>query len=197
MDYIRKNYGRNYNPAAVAITGGTIAIIDYETLYAEEGLDGASPPGAAEVLTSTNSVVIRKFTAVQTDENLFFSWQPPADLTGGTIVFRPIYFVTNATAPATGETIIFTLEGASLATGEVLGATLGTAVASIYTAVAETALVQYDRIAGPWSAAITITGLSAGETVLLELIRDQTTDTYGQSIGFWAFEIKFTRTLAG
>jgi hypothetical protein len=25
MDYIRRNYGRNYNPAAVAITGGSMA----------------------------------------------------------------------------------------------------------------------------------------------------------------------------
>ena len=182
-------------PAAGTFTDLSGNIKDYKTLYAEEGLDHAStPPEAASILTSTHKVVVRNFAGTTANEILYFSWQPPYDLTGGTITFRPICFVTNATAPADSETIIFTLEGASIGDSDLLSSALGTAVASTFTADATYA--QYDRLAGAWSSAITITDLAAGETVLLELIRDQGTDTYAQDIGLWAIEIKFSRTLA-
>lgn len=167
-------------------------IKDYESLYVEEGLDDAiNPPEAASVITSINKVVIRNFAGTTANEGLFFFWKPKGDLEGGTSVrFRFLGFVTNVTAPAAGETIIFTLSGATGALGTAQGATQ----TSTYTAPAGAA--QYDSVVSTWSAAITIANFSNARSVLLNLIRSQTTDTYGQDFGLAVFEVEFSRTLA-
>ena len=167
-------------------------IKDFESLYVEEGLDdAANPPEASEVLTSTNKVIIRNFAGGVANESLLFYWKPKGDLTGTTIRFRFAGFVTNATAPAEGETIIFTLSGSTGA----LGTAQGTAQSSTYTAPA--AVAQYDGVEGAWSTAITIANLSATKGIFLYLTRDQANDTYAQDFGQAVFDVEFSRTLAG
>lgn len=170
---------------------------DYYEISIEAGIDGAVAPDVAEVLTSTNKAVIRQFSGTA-NQDAFLSFEAPPDLkTGATgLYFRVIGFVSNATAPAENEVISFTLAGASIANSELLSSALGSAVASTYTAPAT--LAQYDRIATPWSSLVTITGLAAGETIMLNLIRlATTTDTYAQKFGVAKIQVKIMRTPSG
>lgn len=168
---------------------------DYYEISIEAGIDGAVAPDVAEVLSSTNKAVIRQFSGAA-NQDVFLSFEAPPDLkTGATgLYFRVIGFVSNATAPAENETIIFNLTGASIANSELLSSAFGAAVASTYTAPAT--LAQYDRVATPWSNLVTITGLAAGETIMLNLLRD-TTDTYAQKFGVAKIQVKIMRTPSG
>ena len=170
-------------------------IYEYYEISVEAGIDGAVAPDVAEVLSSTNKAVIRQFSGAA-NQDVFLSFEAPPDLkTGATgLYFRVIGFISNATAPAENETIIFNLTGASIANSELLSSALGAAVASTYTAPAT--LVQYDRVATPWSSLVTVTGLAAGETIMLNLLRD-TTDTYAQKFGVAKVQIKILRTPSG
>ena len=184
------------DPASVAITGGTIngptiTASDYAFLFIDAGIDGTTPPTAAVVTSSTNKAVTRGFSG-SADNDLFLVWQPPADWNGGTITFRVIGFVTNGTAPANTETAIFGLQGASVADSQILSSALGSVVNATFTA--DATYVQYDRWSTAWSGAVTLTGAAAGETVLLNLVRD-TTDTYAQTIGVIGLEIRYTRSI--
>lgn len=165
--------------------------IYFPVAYAE---DGPAPPAGKDQLTSTSTISIRDFDGAS-NENLFFLWQVPYDLTGTTITFRVLSFVSKATAPAESEVIAFSLEGTSIGNSELLSKTLGSAVTSSITCAAGYA--QYDRIATEWSAAVTVTDLVAGETVVLKLTRlAATTDTYAQDIGVQGLEIKYSRLIS-
>ena len=163
-----------------------------KTIYLPVGYaeDGAAPPAASSVLASTRKVKIRNFDGAS-NENLEISFTAPMDFkASGTIKFRFIGYVTNATAPANTEVVAFSLAGCSVGNSDVLGCTAGTAQTSSLTADAN--YVQYDRIAGAWSDAITITDLAASETVQVILIRlAESTDTYAQDFGLAGIEIKY------
>jgi hypothetical protein len=150
--------------------------------------DGASAPTAAAVLASTRKVRIRDFRGGTGDQDVEIHWMVPDDYVGG-IKFRPIMFVSNATAPANNETIIFSLAGCSIGNSDILSCSVGTAQTSTLTA--DATYVQYDRIAGPYSSEITITNATAGESAMLKLFRDQANDTYAQVIGLAGIEIKY------
>jgi len=152
-------------------------------------IDGASAPDAKETLTSTNKVDIRTF-AHDADEDVFIIWEAPLDLTCKTIQFRVITWVHNATGPS-AEGWAFFLRGASLGNGDILSATLGTAVKS---SAASQTHVQYDRVATTWSEPVTITNLAAGESQVLKLYRDisDADDTYAQLIGVSGIEIRYS-----
>lgn len=177
--------------APVRATNPAITINGYDVLTVDAGLDGAAPPEAATVLSSTNKVVVRNFDDA-TDEDLLFMWPVPSDFSGSTVTYRVVTFITNATGPS-NEGVAFFLQGASIADGELLSSALGTAVISSWTGKTE---VQYDRIASTWSAAVTITGIAAGETAVLKLYRDVSdgADTYAQDVGVSYIEIKYQRT---
>lgn len=157
------------------------------------GINGAAPPEAASILTSTYSVEVRNFDDA-TDEDLYFTWQVPFDFTGSTVTFRVITWITNATGPS-NEGVAFFLQGASIADGELISSALGTAVKSSYL---DQTHVQYDRKATTWSGAVTVTGIAAGETVMFKLYRDESDadDDYAQDIGAEAFQIKYSRLLS-
>jgi hypothetical protein len=71
-----------------------------------------------------------------------------------------------------------------------LGCTVGTAQTSSLTA--DASYVQYDRLAGAYSSAITVTDIAAGESVHFLLTRlATTTDTYAQDFGLAGIEIKY------
>lgn len=165
--------------------------IYFPIAYAE---DGPAPPAVKSSLTSTNTVSIRNFDGAS-NENVLIPWQVPYDLTGTTITFRVLCFVSNATAPANTEVIAFSLEGTSIENSELLSKAFGVAVTSSITCAAGYA--QYDRVATAYSAAVTVTDLVAGETAILKLTRlAATTDTYAQDIGVQGLEIKYSRLIS-
>lgn len=164
---------------------------DVDFLPIEYAEDGSSAPAAKSTLSSTNKVDIRDFDGAS-NEDVKFLWQAPYDLTGTTVRARVICYVSNATAPANTEVVAFSVAGVSLANSGILSGTVGTAVTTSVTA--DATYVQYDRVATAWSSAITITGLAAGESCHIDLIRlAASTDTYGQDIGVAGLEIKYNR----
>ncbi len=174
-------------------------ITDYHAFPISEAIDGATAPAAITTLTSTNKVNVRNFQGETANQDVFFTWAVPSDLIPGitTIQFRVVFFITSATAPSEedDEGVVFGLKGASLATDDALSSALGTAI----TVASGTlkGLTQYDRAATPWSNDVTITGLGAGETAILNFYRDQDheSDTYAQAVGVASIEIKFKRAL--
>lgn len=159
----------------------------------EWALDGASPPDAVIILTSTFKVPVREFRGSTGNQDVYISWPIPKNLIGGAIKFRVRGWVTNATAPADTETIIFTLAGSSVGNSELLSKSLGAAISSTFTA--DAAYVQYDRWTTAWSGDVTITDLAADEDLMFQLIRDQGTDTYGQKAGISWLDIEYSRRI--
>jgi len=185
------------------ITGSTFAFTDYQPIPIEAGYGGTTPPAAAAELTSTNTIIVRKFQGASANQDLFFQWEAPADLTGSTITYRVKYAITESTVPANTETVKFTLAGVgvgavtgSYTTDQLISHALGTAVTVTDTYATATLPAQYAIIQTAWSAAVTVTHLAAGKSCILSLVRDQANDTYAQNIGVTAIELCFTRTLA-
>jgi hypothetical protein len=173
-----------------AIDSGTNYTIVVRTEYIPVAYmeDGAAPPAASSVLASTRKVRIRDFDGAS-NENLEIHWIAPDDYVGG-IKFRFVGYVSKATAPANTEVVAFSLAGCSLGNSDVLGCTVGTAQTSSLTA--DASYVQYDRLAGAYSSAITVTDIAAGESVHFLLTRlATTTDTYAQDFGLAGIEIKY------
>ena len=157
--------------------------------YAE---DGAAAPAAASVWADTRKAKIRVFAA-DADDDVEIHWIAPLDYVGG-IKFRAVGFVDNATAPADTETVIFNLAGCSVGNSDDGGCTLGTGVDSTFTADATYA--QHDRWSTAFSNEITVTNITAGESVMLKLFRD-VDDTYAQGIGVAGIEIKYKAKIIG
>ena len=172
-----------------------ITVKDVDTIHISAWLNGTSGPEALSILTSApGQVEVRNFDDAA-DEDIDVTWQVPFDVTGSTVTFRVICWITNATGPANGEGVSFFLQGASVADNEILSSAHGTAVIS--TADGNGSHAQYDRFVTAWSAAVTLTGIAAGETVTLTLYRDvsDAADDYAQDIGVEAVQIKYSRAL--
>lgn len=135
--------------------------------------------------------IVRDFphTAVTT---VLCKWKPPDDVTGTTIAYYPVMLVDAATAPTTGQTVIFDLAGAAFGSSDNLSGAVGTFVASTFTA--DTSYIQYDKMIPSYSGAVTITGLAANKVVDLILYRD-VTDTYNFAVGLEGIQIQYTRIL--
>lgn len=182
--------------APVARTNlGLGSILEYPLIPIEWMLDGASPPDAVSTITNTFRIPVREFRGAVGNQDVYIPWWAVKDLVGGTIKFRVSGIVTVATAPANGETAIFTLAGSARANSENLNKAMGAAVSATFTADATYA--QYDEWATVWSAAVTVTALASGKAVMLQLIRDQGNDTYVQKIGVAWIEIEYTRMVGG
>jgi hypothetical protein len=154
------------------------------------GIDGAAPPGDLEELSATNKARYREFAA-DADDDLFFEWVVPYGIdTSKDITFSVEGWITNATGPAQGETIIFGLKGASIANSEALSSALGSAVTTTFTEPTPATHVQNDRWVSPFSTTVTITGLAAGELVIFNLYRD-VDDTYEKAVGAGWLKIKY------
>lgn len=179
--------------------GGNLDLNTHEVTVKESvflpigwAIDGASAPAAKSTLSSTNKIDIRDFDAAS-DEDVLFAWSVPFDLTGTTVTYRVICYVTNATGPS-NEGVSFFLQGNSLGDGDIISGALGDAIESNATAMTH---AQYDRFATSWSAAVTITALAAAETAHLKLYRDvsDADDDYAQDVGVAGIEIKYSRAL--
>jgi hypothetical protein len=189
--------GGTWDLSAVAVTLPSFNIV--ETVYIPIGYatDGGTAPAAKEDINDTAGYVsVRKFDGASQDEDVMITWQVPADIVAASgIKFRAICYITEATGPS-AETWQMEMQGFSVADGEALAGTLGTAQASNSGSRSD---AQYDRVATAWSSALTtthITGLAAGETAHLKLYRDiDDTDTYAQDVGVAGIEIKYYRAL--
>uniref|UniRef100_A0A6M3JYE7 Uncharacterized protein n=2 Tax=viral metagenome TaxID=1070528 RepID=A0A6M3JYE7_9ZZZZ len=154
-------------------------------------INGSVAPDAAETLTSTNSVDIRQFSGT-VNQDVKYVWEAPDDLLGGTITVSVICWISNATAPANGEIVAFSISGDSIGNSDLLSESAGGAQTSSLTA--DATYVQYDRLKTAFSSAITIVNLAAGESVNLDVIRlATTTDTYAQKIGVAGINVKYSR----
>ena len=172
---------------------GSIAVgtggVDADAISIVSMINGATPPAAVAVLSSTNKANIRNFSGTA-NEDMLYEWMAPIDFVGTTVTFRVIGWVSQATAPANGEIVAFSLSGVSVGNSELLSSTQGTAQTASLTADATYA--QYDRLATGWSSAITVTGIAAGESVLFKLTRlATTTDTYAQDFGVSKIEVRY------
>lgn len=178
--------------------------VDYQFIPVEAGIDGASAPTAAAIVTSTNKIVTRVFRGGTGNQDLFFIWNDPDDLIGSTVNYRVWYLITETTVPADTETVKFTLAGAAVggltasyvSTESLLGHALGTAVTVTDTYATATLPAQYAIARTAWSTAVTPTHLAGGKVVILSLIRDQANDTYAQNVGVIGFDLKFNRKSA-
>jgi hypothetical protein len=137
----------------------------------------------------TRPAIVREFSnSIQ--QTLVFDWLPPYDWNSGTITITPYMVVTNATAPANTETVIWQFAGYCYGDSDSLSQALGTAVNSTY--VAGNALVQYDEAIGTETAAITLPGAGAGKKCRITADR-LTSGSYAQKIGLSGTRVKFTR----
>lgn len=154
--------------------------------YAE---DGGTAPDAAAVLSSTGKIRYRDFSG-SVDQDVRINWVVPLNYYSG-LKFRFLGYVSASTAPADTEVVALSLAGCSIGNSDALGCTVGTPQTSSLT-ISGSGYAQYDRLAGAFSSAITVTDIAAGEDVQFALIRLATsTDTYGQKFGVSGIELKY------
>lgn len=166
-------------------------------------IDGAAAPAAvATVDLGTRQVKGRSFQGDTADKDLEMFWQAPIDIIDGDsgtagfqVKWRPIYIITSATGPASGESVAFALQACSSGSGDTGDCTVGTA--SIHADEDLDAHAQYDIVYGAYTA-ITVTDGAAAEGWFMKLYRDQDNaqDDYVQAVSLVGIEIKYKATMA-
>lgn len=198
------------NSNNVTITGGSISGVSLSGTIAVGDLpgikdvdfipigwaqDGLAPPDTIENLDANNgSVQIRKFDDTL-DQDVIVPWVVPSDFSGTTVSYRIIYYISETTAPGAGERVDFGLKGAAIADGESLDVTYGTPIETFKSMTVTD--IQNDVMYTGWSSNLTITGIAAGKTAVINVYRDAndaTNDTYDQKVGVMGIEIKYSRT---
>jgi len=159
------------------------------------GLDGASPPDAKIVLTSTFKIPVREFRGDTGNQDVYIPWKAPRDLSGGIVRYRVSGYVTNAAAPADGKTVNFALAGSARGPSQPLSKAMGAAGSATFTA--DGTYAQYDYWETNWSGDVTITDLATYKDVMFQLTRNQasTQDTYEQNIGVAWVELEITKRI--
>jgi hypothetical protein len=173
--------------AATIIEASATTITKYEYLpirYAEDDDGGSTPATVSELTTST--MVARLFDAT-TAESVIFWWQVPADYAAG-IKYR-VYYGLVASA-STDDTAAFSLAGCSVASGEAIVCSEGTAIV-IAQELSTTTDAQWDLMVTGWSEAVTVTGIAAGEMARLLFSRAVASDDVAQDLGVTGIEIKY------
>ena len=174
---------------------GTITVVESIPISWAEG--GTSSPAG---LTAKDQIKYRDFDDAA-DEDLLFEWIVPPDLqevTANEVKVRVRGLITNATAPAATEGVAFQIGGCSIGDGDLVTCAEGTLVVSEEDDLNGDAgaNAQWDAWATGW-VVITITNLTAGETVRFSLNRDisDAEDDYEQDIGVSWLEIKYYRQI--
>jgi len=169
-----------------------ITMKDVDVIEVSAGINGTVAPEALSLLTSTNSIYIRNFDGAA-NEDLLFVWEVPFDFTGSTVQVATKNWVSNATGPATGEVVAYSITGVSVGASELLSSAQGSAVTSSFTVAASPTYVQYDSLTTAY-VTVTPTGIAAGETVFFAVTRlATTTDTYAQDVGLAKLLIKYSQ----
>ena len=158
----------------------------------EDAIDGiVQAPAALETITSTNGKVkVRKFDP-STEEDVIWRWRIPKDIVAADgINFQVETWVTEAGTSTSG--LAFALQGYSVGDGDGLNGTYGTPVVS---SAAGLSIDQYKRFNTELSSVVTITNLAAGETAMLNLLRDvsDASDDYASDIGVSGIWVEWTR----
>lgn len=162
-------------------------------------IDGTAAPGPLATLSATGggSIVMkdayRDFSGAAT-QDCYMNWEVPYDLgSTTTITFSVQGYVTAANVPNDGNATAFGLSGFSMGDNDTLAGTLGTEV--VVTNVFAGTWAQNDRYSTPYSSAVTVTDLAAGETAILRFrrIHDNAADDYAaSSIGVSRVKIKYS-----
>lgn len=184
---------------SVNTNGGIVfsasSTVEYLFMPIADAIDGTSAPAAIGTVTSgSGKVNARLFTNVA-DTDVLYTWQIPGNIDTSTgIKFRVITNL-GTPGPPVAKQFQFELCGFSLASGEALGGTLGTAQTSNSGVLTES---DNDMIFTAWSSALTsthITGFAAGETAILKLYRDvDDNDDYDQPVYVVGLELKYKIT---
>ncbi len=151
--------------------------------YAEDDDTVAAPAAAAEI--GTTGLIARSFVE-DADNGVLFYWQVPGDFVSG-IKYR-VYYATDTNAGA-DETAVFGLSGCSAGDLDAITCAEGSQV-DVTDELADT----YDTgelIVSPWSAAVTVTDILAGEFAHLLLIRDISADDMVGHALVTGIEIKY------
>ncbi len=181
-----------FTPGGLVGAAAPSQIYDIEPLPIGWAIDGGVAPGAIAILNSTNKARYRDFSG-SANNDVFFEWIVPYGIDLSIpITFQVEGWITNATAPANGETAKFLLSGVSIADSELLSSAQGSAIT--VTKTFDATFAQYDRWISEFSGNVTIAGLDPGEIVIFKLSRD-ITDTYAQDIGVGWLKIKFRKVL--
>lgn len=179
------------NVRTVVSTGTTFThVTRFEYLpirYAEDDDTVAAPAAVAEI--GTTGVFARSFVE-DADNGVVFNWQVPSDFVSG-IKYR-VYYATDTNAGA-NETAVFGLSGCSSGNLDALCVAEGDQVD-----VTDELDDTYDTgelIVSPWSGAVTVTNIAAGEIAHLLLIRDVSADDMVGHALVIGIEIKYVGKL--
>lgn len=165
-------------------------------------IDGASAPDALETVdVGTRQVKARTFAA-DASEDVELFWQAPHDIIDGDsgtagfqVKWRPVYVITAATAPASGEGVTFSLASCSAGDSDDLDCTVGTE--SVVAFADLDGHAQFDVVYGTYTA-MTVDAGAAAEAWMMKLYRDHDheSDDYAQLVGLIGIEVKYKATLA-
>lgn len=174
--------------------------VEWQFVPVGDMIDGSTPPGSLQTISAGNGKIeIRAFSGTA-DNILLVPWEVPADFTGGAIQFRVVGWISSETTPESHQGIYFALRGYSIAMGENLSGTFGTPGGSyVEDLVAQGCDTTYDRFITTLNTEITVTGIAANETAMLELYRDvsDAIDNYTEAVGVSGIWIGYSRVPAG
>lgn len=120
------------------------------------------------------------------DENAQWTVVMPSDWDGGTVTAVPYW---TCTGGATGQTVVFAVQGVAYGDSDAINASWGTAQTST-----DTWITDYDVHIGPATSAITLAGTpAASELVQFRCYRDVSADDLGVDALLLALRITFTR----
>ncbi len=161
----------------------------------EWALNGATPPDAAETISSgSGEMVVRKFSGTAS-QNVRIPWPIPHGIVAADgVKFRAVCAITESTAPST-EGISFKLSGYSIADDESINGFHGSEVESKKTGMSH---AQYDLLKTDLSDVVTIANLDSGEVAMLNFYRDHddSDDTYAQKVGVSAVTLQFSTKMS-
>jgi hypothetical protein len=161
---------------------------------------GSSPPEAAGDIISGNGTLVGRGFSGSSVEDLTIPWIVPDDIdaTAG-ITYQVHGVITAATAPASGEGVVFKMSGYSVGLGDSINGTFGTEVESEDTDLfASGCTTQYDAFVTGESGTVTVTNLAKNEKAFLHLERDtaDADDDYVQDVGVMGITIFYTSRTA-
>jgi len=148
-------------------SGVAISPIGVQQQWLPAGTWGAVTTNGAvfnELELTTNDIMLQSFNFDSTtSEKIQFWWHPPSAWDAG-----PITFQTYWTAASGSGTVIFTLEGRSLADSDAIDAAFGGTSAT----TTDTLITANDMHISPQSSSVTINGATKNEPIILQVSRD-------------------------
>jgi len=156
-----------------------------------EWLDGATPPAALQTLIAGDGRVnVRQFSA-SAIQKVVLPWEVPADMKiASGLQFKAIGYTTNAAGTPAGLSL--KVSGFAIGSGGPLAGTFGSDAEANATITAYSPNTRFET---NWSSAIPLSGLSAGDTAMLQFKRDYTdpNDTETNPVGIASILLRYGR----